>query len=140
VLVDLGLVSSLGSAMTLTTHGTEYFRDPEMVRRALRGVRVMDVDGVRFDVYSAGAVLYAMVENSFPAQAELSPITRRCPASLAWIIKRAMAPYDQRYASASAMLEDVRALAAKSDLFGAKPASLPSMRALASDDDGTTAS
>src|SRR5690606_11538154 len=30
--VDLGLVTPLRSAMTLTTHGTEYFRDPEMVR------------------------------------------------------------------------------------------------------------
>ena len=33
--------------MTLTTHGTEYFRDPEMVRLALRGVKVHQVDGSR---------------------------------------------------------------------------------------------
>ncbi|MHC4833646.1 MAG: DUF4870 domain-containing protein, partial [Planctomycetota bacterium] len=39
-LVDIGLVTSLASGMTLTTHGTEYFRDPEMVRLALRGVKV----------------------------------------------------------------------------------------------------
>ncbi|MCA9307862.1 MAG: hypothetical protein KDA16_15145, partial [Phycisphaerales bacterium] len=30
-LVDLGLITPLRSAMTLTTHGTEYFRDPELV-------------------------------------------------------------------------------------------------------------
>ena len=128
VLVDLGLVSSLGSAMTLTTHGTEYFRDPEMVRRALRGVRVMDVDGVRFDVYSAGAVLYAMIENSFPAQSELSPLSKACPPALAWIIRRAMTHYDQRYATAAAMLADVQALLKELDLAQAAPASLPSMR------------
>src|SRR5262245_40972281 len=50
-LVDFGLVSSLRSAMTLTTHGTEYFRDPEMVRLALRGVKVHEVDGTKFDIY-----------------------------------------------------------------------------------------
>ena len=38
-LVDFGLVTSLRSAMTLTTHGTEYFRDPEMVRMAMREAR-----------------------------------------------------------------------------------------------------
>ena len=32
-LVDLGLITPLASAMTLTTHGTEYFRDPELVRK-----------------------------------------------------------------------------------------------------------
>jgi serine/threonine protein kinase len=128
VLVDLGLVSSLDSAMTLTTHGTEYFRDPEMVRRALRGARVMDVDGVRFDIYSAGAVLYAMIENSFPAQSELSPITKRCPRAIAWIIKRAMAPYDQRYTSASAMLQDLRHVQSSPDPFAVRPATLPSMQ------------
>ena len=56
-LVDIGLVTSLHSAMTLTTHGTEYFRDPELVRQALKGTKVADVDGSRFDIYSAGAVL-----------------------------------------------------------------------------------
>jgi hypothetical protein len=35
--VDFGLITPLRSAMTLTTHGTEYFRDPEMVRMALQG-------------------------------------------------------------------------------------------------------
>ena len=37
--MDFGLVTPLRSAMTLTTHGTEYFRDPEMVRMALKGVK-----------------------------------------------------------------------------------------------------
>ena len=63
-LVDLGLVTPLSSAMTLTTHGTEYYRDPEMVRLAMQGVKVHEVGGVKFDVYSAGAVLYSMIENS----------------------------------------------------------------------------
>jgi serine/threonine protein kinase len=56
-LVDLGLVTPLASHMTLTTHGTEYFRDPELVRQALRGARVSEVDAARFDLYGAGAVL-----------------------------------------------------------------------------------
>ena len=46
-LVDFGLLSRLRSAMTLTTHGTEYFRDPEMVRMALRGVKVHEVRAPR---------------------------------------------------------------------------------------------
>lgn len=49
-LVDFGLVTPLRSGMTLTTHGTEYFRDPEMVRLALRGVKVHQVDGAKFDI------------------------------------------------------------------------------------------
>ncbi|MEM7756320.1 MAG: serine/threonine-protein kinase, partial [Planctomycetota bacterium] len=44
-LVDFGLITPLRSAMTLTTHGTEYFRDPELVRMALRGVKVHQIDG-----------------------------------------------------------------------------------------------
>ncbi|MEL6905700.1 MAG: hypothetical protein AAFP22_09855, partial [Planctomycetota bacterium] len=60
--VDFGLVTPLESALTLTTHGTEFFRDPELVRRALEGKRVRDVDGVKFDVYSAGAVLFSSIE------------------------------------------------------------------------------
>ena len=41
-LVDLGLLTPLASALTLTTHGTEYFRDPEMVKLAVQGKRVRD--------------------------------------------------------------------------------------------------
>lgn len=126
-LVDLGLISPLRSALTLTTHGTEYYRDPELVRRALRGVRVQDVDGARFDVYAAGAVLYAVVEGTFPAQGVLSPISKRCPAAIAWIIRRAMADYDQRYASVEAMRLDLDAALAQTDLEHAKPADLPSV-------------
>ncbi|MCP6440745.1 hypothetical protein NL474_30330, partial [Klebsiella pneumoniae] len=77
-----------------TTHGTEYFRDPEMVRLALRGVKVQEVDGAKFDLYAAGAVLYSMIENSFPAHGVLSPINKRCPEALRWIVRRAMADYD----------------------------------------------
>jgi serine/threonine protein kinase len=127
-LVDFGLVTPLRSAMTLTTHGTEYFRDPELVRQALRGVKVHQIDGARFDLYAAGAVLYAIIENSFPAHGGLSQITRKCPEALRWIVRRAMADYDKRYASAIAMLEDLRVVAAAADPYEVKPIDLPSMK------------
>jgi serine/threonine protein kinase len=126
-LVDFGLVTSLRSSMTLTTHGTEYFRDPEMVRMALKGVKVHEVDGAKFDLYAAGAVIYSVIENSFPAHGGLSQITKNCPEALRWIVRRAMADYDKRYDSAAAMLADLEALAAAADPFVLKPVSLPSM-------------
>ncbi len=125
-LVDFGLVTPLRSSITLTTHGTEYFRDPEMVRLALRGVKVHEVDGAKFDIYAAGAVLYAMLENSFPAHGGLSRITRRCPESLRWVVRRAMADYDKRYATAGDMLRDVEAVLAAPDAMHLRPADLPS--------------
>ena len=130
-LVDFGLVTPLRSGMTLTTHGTEYFRDPEMVRLALKGVKVHQVDGARFDVYAAGAVLFSMIENSFPAHGGLSQITKRCPEALNWIVRRAMADYDKRYANSAAMLVDVEAVRQASDPFALKPIDLPSMRGVA---------
>jgi serine/threonine protein kinase len=126
-LVDLGLVTPLGSAMTLTTHGTEYFRDPELVRQALRGAKVHEVDGARFDLYAAGAVLFSLVENSFPAHGSLSSVSKRCPDSVQWIVRRAMADLDSRYRDASEMLADVRKLQEASDPFAVRPAHLPSM-------------
>ena len=126
-LVDLGLVTPLASAMTLTTHGTEYYRDPELVRMAMQGVKVHEVDGVKFDLYSAGAVLYSMVENSFPAHGSLSRFTKRCPDALAFVVRRAMAEIDQRYGSAEEMARDVDALLAAPDAFALRPADLPSM-------------
>jgi serine/threonine protein kinase len=127
-LVDFGLVTPLRSAMTLTTHGTEYFRDPELVRQALRGVKVNEIDGSKFDVYAAGAVLYSMIENSFPAHSGLSQITKRCPEALRWIVRRAMAEYDRRYPSATAMLADLRVVMTAADPFKVKPADLPSVK------------
>lgn len=127
-LVDLGLVTPLRSAMTLTTHGTEYFRDPELVRLALRGVKVHEVPGVKFDVYGAGACLYALVERSFPAHGGLSQISRKCPESIRWITRRSMAEIHQRYTSASEMLADVEFVRQAPDPFAVKPAELPSMR------------
>ena len=127
-LVDLGLITPLRSAMTLTTHGTEYFRDPELVRMALRGVKVNEVDGAKFDIYAAAAVLYSMVENSFPAHGGLSQITRRCPESVRWIIRRGMTDYDKRYATMKEMLADLDFVLASSDPFAVKPAELPSMK------------
>jgi serine/threonine protein kinase len=127
-LVDLGLVTPLRSAMTLTTHGTEYFRDPEMVRQALRGVKVHQVDGAKFDIYGVGAVLYFMVENTFPAHGGLSRFVTNSPESMRWIIRRAMTEYHQRYATADEMLADLEYVARASDAFAIKPADLPSMR------------
>ena len=126
-LVDFGLVTPLRSAMTLTTHGTEYFRDPELVRMALKGVKVHQVDGARFDTYAAGAVLYALIENSFPAHGGLSQISKNCPPAAKWIVRRAMADYEKRYPTAAIMLADLNALLASDDPFSVKPAQLPSM-------------
>lgn len=127
-LVDFGLVTPLRSAMTLTTHGTEYFRDPEMVRMALRGMKVAEVDGTRFDIYGAGAVLYSVIENQFPAHGVLSQINLRCPEAVRWIIRRAMTDYDKRYASAGAMLRDLEAVRLAADPMSVKAGMLPSMR------------
>ena len=127
-LVDLGLVTPLHSAMTLTTHGTEYFRDPEMVRMALRGVKVHQVDGAKFDIYAAGAVLYFLIENTFPAHGGLSSFAKRSPESIRWIVRRAMADYNKRYETAALMLTDLRTVAAAPDIWAVKPAHLPSMR------------
>ena len=127
-LVDFGLVSSLRSAMTLTTHGTEYFRDPEMVRMAMRGVKVHEVEGRKFDVYGAGAVLYYMLENTFPGHGGLSRFGRNSPEALRWIVRRAMTDYDRRYATATEMLQDLEFVAAQPDVWAVAPASLPSVR------------
>ncbi len=128
-LVDFGLLSSLRSAMTLTTHGTEYFRDPEMVRLALKGVKVHEVDGTRFDIYGAGAVLFSVMEDSFPAHGVLSQFGSRCPDAVKWIVRRAMTDYDKRYPSAALMLADLRTVAESPDPFAVRPADLPSMKA-----------
>jgi serine/threonine protein kinase len=126
-LVDFGLVTPLRSAMTLTTHGTEYFRDPEMVRMALRGVKVHEVDGAKFDVYAAGAVLFSMIENSFPAHGGLSQLSKSCPEALRWIVRRAMTDYEKRYPTARAMLADLAVVASAADPFAVKLAQLPSV-------------
>lgn len=127
-LIDVGLVTPLASSFTLTTHGTEYFRDPEMVRQALRGTKVNEVDGARFDLYSAGAVLYAVLENTFPAHGALSSFSKPSPEALRWIVRRAMAEYTKRYPTAQAMLEDLRYVLEAKELAAVRPAQLPSMR------------
>ncbi|MBK7404676.1 MAG: hypothetical protein IPJ41_08585 [Phycisphaerales bacterium] len=126
-LVDFGLITPLRSAMTLTTHGTEYFRDPEMVRMALKGVKVHEVDGAKFDIYAAGAVLYSVVENQFPAHGGLSQISKRCPDAVRWIIRRSMTEYAKRYPNADAMLADLEFVRRAADPFAIKPAELPSV-------------
>jgi len=126
-LVDLGLVTPLASAMTLTTHGTEYFRDSELVRQAMRGVKVHQVDGSKFDVYSAGAVLYFMLENTFPPHGGLSGFNKKSPEGVRWIVRRAMSDYDKRYASIEEMLADVETILHSKDISSVRPADLPSM-------------
>lgn len=127
-LVDFGLVTPLHSAMTLTTHGTEYFRDPELVRMALKGVKVSEVDGTKFDIYGVGAVLYQLIENSFPAHGGLSQISQRCPEALKWIIRRAMTDYDKRYSNVDEMYADLHAIRSADNPFAVKLVALPSMR------------
>lgn len=126
--VDLGLVTPLRSAMTLTTHGTEYYRDPEMVKMALKGMKVHEVDGAKFDIYAAGAVLYHVIENTFPSHGGLSVITHRCPEVVKWIVRRAMAEYNKRYPTADLMLADLRAALSHQNIWKMKPVDLPSMR------------
>jgi len=128
-LVDLGLVTPLASAMTLTTHGTEYFRDPELVRQAMRGVKVHQIDGSKFDVFGAGAVLYFMLENTFPAHGGLSDFSKESPECIRWIVRRAMADYDKRYNSIEEMLQDVETILRAKSISGVRPADLPSMGA-----------
>jgi serine/threonine protein kinase len=128
-LIDIGLLTPLESTLQLTTHGTEYFRDPEMVRLAARGAAIRDVDCAKFDLYSLGAVLYFMAEGGFPASGSLTRYSRRVPFPLQWISNRAMADFDKRYASAREMLEDVEALRELSSgvpLDSVKVSSLPS--------------
>ena len=132
-LVDFGLVTPLRSAMTLTTHGTEYFRDPEMVRLALKGVKVHEVDGARFDIFAAGAVLYSVIENSFPAHGVLSQIGKRCPETVRWVVRRAMTEYDKRYRTSAEMLADIDFVRFANDPFAVKPFELPSMRGATED-------
>ena len=126
-LVDLGLVTPLASHMTLTTHGTEYFRDPELVRQALRGARVSEVDAARFDLYGAGAVLYFALEGTFPAHGVLSSFKKKSPACLQWIARRAMADFDRRYRDAEEMLADLDRALLGWDPAAVRPADLPSM-------------
>jgi hypothetical protein len=127
-LIDIGLVTPLASAMTLTTHGTEYFRDPELVRQAMRGVKVHEVDGTKFDVYGAGAVLFFMLENTFPAHGGLSSFEKKSPEGIRWIVRRAMADYARRYESAAAMLVDIEFVLSSPDITAVRPADLPSMQ------------
>ena len=126
-LIDLSLVTPLASQMTLTTHGTEYFRDPEMVRQALRGARVSDVDAARFDIYGAGAVLHFVLEGTFPAHGVLSGFRKPSPECLRWIARRAMADFDRRYATADEMLRDLDRAILGGDPGAVRPADLPSM-------------
>ncbi len=138
-LVDLGLVTPLASHMTLTTHGTEYFRDPELVRQALRGARVSEIDAARFDLYGAGAVLYFVLEGTFPAHGVLSSFQKQSPASLQWIARRAMADFDRRYPDAESMLADLDRALLGEDPAAVRPADLPSMQANRAHVDGASA-
>ncbi len=106
-LIDIGLLTPLSSTLQLTTHGTEYFRDPEIVRLAAKGVSIRDVDCAKFDIYSIGAVLFFMLEGAFPASGSLSRTNRSTPFCIQWVCNRAMTDFEKRYRSANQMLRDV---------------------------------
>lgn len=132
-LVDIGLMTPLGSMSQLTTHGTEYFRDPEMVKLALEGREVREVDAAKFDVYSIGAVLFFALSGEFPTSGALSRLPREVPMATQWVVNRAMTGMHQRYENARAMLTDVDYLcwaAAQGQLESVKPADLPSFKGM----------
>ncbi|MCA8911888.1 MAG: hypothetical protein KDB82_09300 [Planctomycetes bacterium] len=132
-LVDIGLMTPLGSMSQLTTHGTEYFRDPEMVKLALEGREVREVDAAKFDVYSIGAVLFFALSGEFPTSGALSRLPREVPMATQWVVNRAMTGMHQRYSDARAMLTDIDYLcwaAAQGTLEQVKPADLPSFRGM----------
>lgn len=132
-LVDIGLMTPLGSMSQLTTHGTEYFRDPEMVKLALEGKEVREVNASKFDIYSIGAVLFFAIEGEFPTAGALSRFNNDVPLAIQWVANRAMAAMHQRYDNARQMLTDVDYLcyaAAHGALDSVKPADLPSFRGM----------
>ncbi|KAA0213024.1 hypothetical protein EDM80_08680 [bacterium] len=132
-LVDIGLMTPLGSMSQLTTHGTEYFRDPEMVKLALEGKEVREVNASKFDLYSIGAVLFFAIEGEFPTAGALSRFSNDVPLAVQWVANRAMAAMHQRYDNARQMLTDIDYLcwaAANGALDNVKPADLPSFRGM----------
>jgi hypothetical protein len=132
-LVDIGLMTPLSSMAQLTTHGTEYFRDPEMVKLALEGREVRQVDAAKFDVYSIGAVLYFALSGEFPTSGALSRLPSETPMATQWVVNRAMTGMHQRYADARAMLTDIDYLcwaASQGQLDAVKPADLPSFKGM----------
>ncbi|MBZ0137375.1 MAG: hypothetical protein K8I27_13495 [Planctomycetes bacterium] len=132
-LVDIGLMTPLGSMAQLTTHGTEYFRDPEMVKLALEGREVRQVDAAKFDVYSIGAVMYFALSGEFPTSGALSRLPQGTPMATQWVVNRAMTGMHQRYADARAMLTDIDYLcwaASQGQLENVKPADLPSFKGM----------
>jgi len=106
-LIDIGLVTSMESGLLLTTHGTEYYRDPEMVRMAIQGQKIKDTDCAKFDIYSVGATLYFMLEGSFPASGSLSRYSKKVPYVLQSITNKAMTDHDKRYGCIEDLLHDL---------------------------------
>jgi hypothetical protein len=94
---------------------------------ALRGVKVHEIDGAKFDIFGAGAVLYFVLANDFPAQGGLSRFKNDIPPALDWIVRRAMADYDKRYEVVADMLADLEAFADAKDPWAMVPADLPSL-------------
>ncbi|MCF6227469.1 MAG: hypothetical protein L3J82_02235 [Planctomycetes bacterium] len=132
-LVDIGLMTPLSSMHQLTTHGTEYFRDPMMVKLALEGKEVREVNAAKFDVYSIGAVLFFALSGDFPTSGALSRLPNEVPMAVQWVVNRAMTSMEQRYENARAMLTDIDYLcwaASQGTLGDVKPADLPSFKGM----------
>jgi len=90
-------------------------------------MKVHQLDCTKFDVYAAGAVLFFVLENTFPGHGGLSRFERPSPEALRWIVRRAMSEYNQRYESAEAMLADLQVVLQSDDPYAVRPAELPSM-------------
>jgi hypothetical protein len=83
------------------------YRDPERGRWILKDTRTADSAQPRHDVYGAGALLFHLLEGGPPTCGHMAPFTRNVPPAAAYIVGRAMAEGDSRYATVDAMLSDV---------------------------------
>ena len=83
------------------------FRDPERGRWILKDTNAAESARPRHDVYGAGALLFHLLEGGPPTCGHRAPFTRIVPPAAAYIVGRAMAEGDARYAAVGAMLSDL---------------------------------
>ncbi len=97
-------------ARLMPPNGTEpppEFRDPERGRWILKDTTAADSARPRHDIYGAGALLFHLLEGGPPTCGHRAPFTRTVPPAAAYIVGRAMAEGDARYAAVGAMLSDL---------------------------------